>query len=283
MQNPSDGDATYRKKRNKSHRGYVVNASESCDEDNKFQLITDVQVEKNNVSDDKLLEKSLDDENSLVSEADDLYTDGGFSGEKVERKCRDKDINLHISGIKGRKRKDDSKIGLDEWQITEDQVICPSGKRAVYVKYNEKNKRYCIRMNKSDCADCKLRDKCLVQERKKFYSLGFYRRELEVSLRRKRLKDADYREKINVRAGAEGMIYQIFYKIGKQSKYRGLLRVRNAILIRSIAVNFQRMVKYVSNSGVKGLFFSFLYKFVEKISQFLQINGYRTETIADTN
>jgi len=247
LQNPSDGDASYRNKGGEKHKGYAINASESCGEDNEFQLITDIQIDKNNVPDSKLLDDSLDDTDSLVSEADNLYVDAGYTGENTEKKCKDNGIELHISGIKGRKVKVDS-IGLEKWLITEDRAVCPAGKRAILVKYNNDNKRYYIRMNKDDCSNCRLREKCLVKKRRKFYSFGFYKRALLVSRRRERLRDKDYRKRLNVRAGAEGMIYQIFYKIGNTARYRGLLRVKNAIILRNIAVNLQRMVKYVRNN-----------------------------------
>ena len=42
LQSPDDLEATYRQKNNKSYKGYVANITETCDPENKLQLITKV-------------------------------------------------------------------------------------------------------------------------------------------------------------------------------------------------------------------------------------------------
>lgn len=51
LQSAYDPDATYRKKGNKDHVGYVVNIAETCSQENPVQLITDYTLEKNSKSD----------------------------------------------------------------------------------------------------------------------------------------------------------------------------------------------------------------------------------------
>ncbi len=49
LQNPSDPDATYRKKAGKEHRGYSANITETVDENGS--LVTDYQYDVNTRSD----------------------------------------------------------------------------------------------------------------------------------------------------------------------------------------------------------------------------------------
>ena len=55
LQSLDDVEASYRKKGNRSYKGYVANLTETCSEENPLQLITQVQVEPNRISDNELL------------------------------------------------------------------------------------------------------------------------------------------------------------------------------------------------------------------------------------
>ena len=59
MQNPADDEATYRKKGKQESRGYVFNIAETCEPDNELQLITDISVHQNIVSDDTILQERI--------------------------------------------------------------------------------------------------------------------------------------------------------------------------------------------------------------------------------
>jgi len=59
LQSPDDLEATYREKRSEGYQGYVANVTETCDPENKLQLITKVQVASNNSDDDQFLAEAL--------------------------------------------------------------------------------------------------------------------------------------------------------------------------------------------------------------------------------
>lgn len=60
LQSPDDEDATFRKKRKEESRGYPINATETAHPDNEVQLLSDVEVNKNNIDDSAILEKRID-------------------------------------------------------------------------------------------------------------------------------------------------------------------------------------------------------------------------------
>lgn len=72
LQNPSDPEATYRKKAGKEHRGYAANIEESVGEHGS--VVTVYQFEKNNYSDQQFMKDSIagkekqDDEVTIVAD-----------------------------------------------------------------------------------------------------------------------------------------------------------------------------------------------------------------------
>ncbi len=249
LQNPSDPDATYRKKQGK-HKGYVGNFAETCSKENSFQVITEVEVRPNNTPDTELLYSSLDDENSLVSQATDVQTDGGYGGEGPEEKCSHHGINLHVTGMTGPKE-------VKRNQNLADVVIangvfkeCPAGNKPYKQWYNEEKQYYGGRFKTEVCEGCPQRSECFVMKKKNFFSYGFKKREYEVKKKRRELKDPEYRKFLNRRAGVESLVYMFFCKSGKRTRLRGLSRVRNSIICRAIGINLLRSLNYTRNKAL---------------------------------
>jgi len=249
LQNPSDPDATYRRKKGK-HQGYTGNFSESCSEDNQFQVITDVNVKANNTPDTELLSLSLDDVNSLVSEADALLVDGGYSGKKSEDRCKEKEITLHTTGIKApaeaKRNKNLADVILGKGIVK----ACPAGNKPYKQWYNAEKKTFSGRFKKEVCENCPMLSGCFVMKRKHFYSYYFKKREHEIRIKRRELKDPEYRKFLNRRAGVESLVYMFFFKTGKRIRYRGLSRVKNAIIYRAMGINLLRLFAYIKKSAL---------------------------------
>ena len=60
LQSPDDIEATYVQKKKIGYRGSAVSVTETCNPENKLNLITDISVTPNNVDDSKILNKRLD-------------------------------------------------------------------------------------------------------------------------------------------------------------------------------------------------------------------------------
>ena len=131
LQNPSDEDVTC------GHKGpgYEATFTETCTAKNPFQVITDVQVDTSNISDQR---KTVDVVNRLDSnnlKPGVLYTDGGFtSGENIVD-CADKGVDLqgNLVGVD----KSPEKLKLADFQFEPDGVTvtaCPDGKKPVAQK-----------------------------------------------------------------------------------------------------------------------------------------------------
>ena len=59
LQNPADGEATFRRKAEEEHQGYLLNIAETCSPENPVQLLTDVAVYQNIASDEAILAERL--------------------------------------------------------------------------------------------------------------------------------------------------------------------------------------------------------------------------------
>ncbi len=107
IQSAYDQDATDRKKGHVQQSGYVLQISETCADDNPFQLLTDYAVAPNQVSDPAIKETGWED----------LYVDGGFHSETVHQAAEEHHIHIHLtnmSGTKPREKMEPTAFEIDE-------------------------------------------------------------------------------------------------------------------------------------------------------------------------
>ena len=136
LQNPSDPDATYRKKAGKSHRVYSANIVETVDE--KGSVITDYQYDVNTHSDASFIKEYLEN-GSKTDKPSVLITDGAYASEETMDRAAEKNIKLMTTGLLGRKpRKILGQFILDE--SGKNIVRCPAGntpKSSNYMKQTD--------------------------------------------------------------------------------------------------------------------------------------------------
>lgn len=129
LQSPDDPEATYRKKRSKDYVGYVANVTETCDPENKLQLITKVQVEPNATDDADMLEEALPELETRTN-LDEMHSDGGYNSAGVDDAMQDYGVKHIQTAIRGAKPSED-RLNLEdfEWKINAkgqpQQVTCP--------------------------------------------------------------------------------------------------------------------------------------------------------------
>ncbi|AST57719.1 transposase [Thermoanaerobacterium thermosaccharolyticum] len=126
LQPAYDVDATYRKKAERQSSGYILNISETCDNNNEIQLITDYVVEKNIVSDVEIINSRLEiiKENTGCKE---IVVDGGYYGKRTFDTSKDHGIIIKYTDMTGGKP-DENKISVLEFKLDEDNKIlrCPA-------------------------------------------------------------------------------------------------------------------------------------------------------------
>ena len=199
---PDDPEATFRRKGSKSYKGYVTNATETCDDDNPFQLVVDLQTDPNNVDDPTLLLEALPELKERTG-CQELYTDGGYNNEATAMSARELDIEHIQTGIRGHSS---TGMGLEAFTFElkghEPMAItCPQGQR-VGVTRPKRNYQACF--TEAICVTCPLHDDCRAKPLKRgaLRSLTFSSHDLEIARRRQRIR-ADRARGANPRAAVE--------------------------------------------------------------------------------
>jgi hypothetical protein len=160
LQNPTDPDATYRKKGKKKHIGYTVNLVEKFDAKNR--MITGYDLQKNTYSDQKFAKdaiKRLDKETTLL-------VDGTYYSEDIAKKAEAKGIKMIPTNLVGRSKD----TGYEKFEIDEKEHTikkCPSGHQPINNIFC--NNSYRAHFNKKHCSNCPLRKDCSVVKQKKSY------------------------------------------------------------------------------------------------------------------
>jgi len=249
MQSPDDQEATYRRKGGEGYRGYAASLTETCDPDNKFQLVNKVQVEPNNVDDADMLKEALPDLKERT-DVEQIYTDGGYGSSDVDEAMRGAKVEQIQTAIRGRKPPEE-KLGLDDfdWEIDEDgkpqEVICPHGQK-VEVQSGRKEQRYLAYFDSAICSDCPFANQCPTEplKRKPRHVLRFSQSEIDLALRRKRSADMRASGK-NLRAAAESTMRSVKhpFRNGKLP-VRGKPRVSMMVVASAAMTNIRRIHGY---------------------------------------
>jgi uncharacterized protein YejL (UPF0352 family) len=247
LQSPHDPEATYRKKGGKGHKGYVANLSETCDPDNPVQLLTSVQLAPNATDDGQLLADSLAEQSGRGIRIDQITVDGGYTGGTGETACRDHQVQMLPTRIRGRRTASD-RWGWEEytWVLDNDdlprRVVCPQGQVAM-LETGRKGDWLLARFDRTACADCLFyQQQCRVRPNKhKPPTLFVSPRWIQVALLRQGMSPAN-----NVlRAGVESTVrsFKHVFPAGKLP-VRGVIRSVMVACCSALMVNCRRVHQY---------------------------------------
>jgi hypothetical protein len=252
LQAPDDPEATYREKAGHGYKGYVVNATETCDPSNPFQLIVDVQVESNTTDDSVLLTAALPElvERSEVSE---LYTDGGYNSPAVDAALAEHQI-IHVqTAIRGGQT-DSKRLSLKDFAIettqsgTPTKLTCP-GEQTVTVSTGRTPVWFNVRFDPEQCASCPFfGTHCPAKPGKRDLRplLRFTKDEVALAQRRQR-SATTRRSGRNLRSAVEATIRSIKLPFNDdQLPVRGRFRISCMMLGSAAWTNVRRINRYLT-------------------------------------
>lgn len=244
LQSPADDTATFRRKAGESHKGHIFNVAETCAPENPVQLLTDIAVEQNVVSDDEFLAQRLPGIKERTG-VEEMVTDANYTGERSERVCQEESVVIIPTEVKGRKESPD-RLSLTDFHFEGNSVVsCPQGHSPVEQIWKPKSGRHIVRFAKAICGVCPQVAQCPVACRNNFYSLIFTERQALLAHRRQQLSREEYRLRCRLRPAIEGTISQFKRKMRNgKLRIRGLSRVRNSIILMAIGINFGRIWAY---------------------------------------
>ncbi len=114
LRSPDDPEATFSAKYGGSHIGYTAHLSETSNPENKINLITDIVVVKNNVSDNKILEERIPILIKKTPSLSEYFVDGAYASEEIDLLNREYGITQYQTGVKGRKSDANVRINAKE-------------------------------------------------------------------------------------------------------------------------------------------------------------------------
>lgn len=239
LQNPTDPDATYRKKGKKKHIGYTANLIEKFDDKNR--MIEGYDLQKNTYSDQKFAEDTI----SKLDKGTTALTDGAYFSEEINNKAKAQGIKMVPTNLVGGGKNSNG----DKFEIDEKEHLvkkCPFGHKPINSKFKEGF--YRAHFNKKHCNNCPLRKDCSVVEQKKSYLFKVSEKTLHRCQLITKMGTSEYQELARKRAGVEGIPSALRrrYKID-HLPVRGEVRVKVYLGFKISAINCKRLIKGLMN------------------------------------
>ena len=255
LQNPADDEATFRRKDGEGYKGYLFNATETCAPENPLQLLTDISTHQNIAADDGILAERLPEIKERTG-LEEMVVDANYSSEHSEMVCKEQDVAIIPTEVKGRKVSP-NELSLTDFRFDGNSITsCPEGHSPIEQIHKPEHARHIARFALEQCGNCPRLEHCPVRCRKRFYSLLFSDRQALLAQRRQQLSKEDYRRKCRLRPAIEGTISQFKGKLHNgKLRVRGMRKVQNSVILMAIGINFGRLWAYfMENKPESALF-----------------------------
>ena len=251
MQNPSDPDATY-----DGHKGpgYQAQIAETCSESNEVQLITGVDVEPADHSDQQAVEPMLDELDKQDRKPDVMYTDSGYGRDDNVVVAEDRGVDLQspVAGLSPQNKDD---LTVDDFVIedgTERVERCPNGCVPKSSTHDAEKGQTRTVMERSDCTACEFCSQCLVKKVGGEFVLWHTAPQRRLAARRAEQATDAFRDNYRIRAGGESVNSGLKRKMGMgRVRTRGSPRVRMAVLLRCAGWNLLRALAALKKRGIR--------------------------------
>jgi hypothetical protein len=264
MQSPSDEDATYGHK----GKGYEAQITETCGEENPFQVITDVAVTDSCGSDHNQTVPTIERLEEAGRKPDDLLGDANYINAENIKQAENRDVNL-VGPIAGGPEKNDL-LHLHEFELgdTGKIVNCPVGQVPLEVRtidkgQDEKVTQYYF--DRTTCLACHLAPECPVirktkteegsktEEQPTFSGqpkLTVTEKDRIVALRKQLQETSEFKESYKSRSGIEATNSEIKRGHGAgKLRVRGRPRVGLSLYLKASALNVKRFLSHVISEG----------------------------------
>ena len=240
LQNPSDPDATFRRKAGKNHKGYVGNIIETFDE--QGAIITGYDYDINSHSDSQFCKETIS-KLGHQDEAATLLADGAYASTGNHEQATQNNIELVTTALIGKiphPVQGDFIIDADKHEV----IQCPAGNKPYKSRYYEKTGMYRASFNKKTCEQCPFNDQCGVKSQKKSAFVMISEKMVQRASYLKKLSTEAYRTLSKKRNGVEGIpsVLRRRYLVDR-IPVRGLVRTKIWFGFKIGAINAKRVLK----------------------------------------
>ena len=245
LQSPHDPDVTYGHK----GKGYEVQLTETCDEDNPFQVATSVSVNGAHESDQHQVEAAIEQvERTCGVAPEELDADSGYaSGENILKAEEHGTELVAPIGSKG----PESPVTLGDFELDEtgEHVVrCPAGEMPVEHRPTRGGKATLACFDSKQCDDCFLRELCPAEPRKGQRVVRFTPADVAVAKRRVEQETPEFKELYKIRSGIEATNSEAKRCHGlAKLRVRRRPRVELSVRLKVLGLNIKRYVGHLTN------------------------------------
>lgn len=240
LQNPSDPEATFRKKDGKEHRGYVANLEEAVGAESS--VITDYQYGQNTCSDSGMLKEHLE-RMEPAEEPVLLVSDGAYYGDENTKLAEDKNVRLVTTSLTGVATPDihaDFEFGEDGKRV----LRCPAGHAPKSCCYRNSNGKCHVSFPVSYCEQCPHKDKCNPNMHKNTASLDISLKGRNRARAQRAMKEETYKDYARLRNGVETVPSNLRRNFHLEKLPRGITRGKFFFGAKIAALNFRKLFNY---------------------------------------
>lgn len=241
LQNPSDPDATFRRKAGEAHTGYAVNIGETTGEEGD-SLITELSVEKNTHSDVDFCREYLESRPD-EAEHETVILDGAFGSEENFQLAAKKNVELVATALTGvLPNPIYAKFEMNEEGTS--VIKCPAGHAPFRQHYNEKSETCRAVMSADCCANCPHHDQCHPKKQKNSFVVNVSRKKVQRAKYMQKLSTEEYIQIARIRNAIEGIpsVLRRKFRIDEIPVF-GLLNITFFIQVKVIAYNFGKFFR----------------------------------------
>jgi hypothetical protein len=256
LQSIDDLEASYRVKNGHGFKGYVANLSETCDPDNRLQLVTQASVAPNRTVDIDLLKADVPAIQARM-ELNLLINDGQYLGPRVDEVLKAGHIEqLSTSLTSAEPDRSGGKLALEDFDMPLDEnggmvsATCPTGQPA-RIRLSKKGVSFYLDFDWATCQACPFfaKQQCRIQtDPKKKRAWLRVPKPHAVSAQRRRRFAKTKEQARSLRPAIEATIFQLTHAFPNDKlPVRGRVRVTQFVFYAVLALNLRRIDRFLKD------------------------------------
>ena len=245
MQNPSDPEATFRRKAGKEHRGYTANLEESIGKNGS--VVTDYQYDQNNHSDSQFFQEHLE-QMEKQEERTVIIADGAYSGIENRQFALEKNVELITTSLTGKSAPDI----LADFEFNEEgtKVLrCPAGYAPKSCSYMKQSGQCAVSFLHEQCANCPYQGQCKPKIFKRVAKIVTSKAAHERAKNQRNMSSEEFKNYARLRNGVETVPSNIRRNYHLEKMPRGKQRGKFFFGSKIAALNFRKLFNYVKGLG----------------------------------
>lgn len=243
--NPTDPEATFRKKAGKKYQGYVANIEESVGKNGT--VVTDYQYEQNIHSDSQFIKDRLN-ELPPQKEGSKMIVDGAYYSKEASTLAESKNIELLPTAL-AIKNTRSNKAGFELNPEKTRIIKCPAGYAPQSCSYKKSNDEFKLSLDRNHCVGCPYQDICHPKIFKKVAQLYITKTNLlRIELERK-MTTPIYDSYRRIRNGVETIPSILRRNYNLENLPRGKQRGKFFFGSKIAALNFRKLFRYRKGSS----------------------------------